>query len=688
MRKILIFAGTTEGRELSETLSRHSVFHTLCVTSKYGEEVLPENEYLTVHTEKMDAERMRSFINENGFTCVIDATHPYAKEASKNIREAVSGTDAEWFRLKRETGVCDSYGKLRLFLTHEECAKELQLSEGNILLTIGSRELSKYCTHDGLKDRLFVRIIPDEESLSLCTKLGIKGKNIIAMQGPFSEEMNTAMIDMYAIKHIVSKMSGTAGGFEAKLNAAKKKDIPFYAVGTAEEEEGVGIDGILRAVGINPEENNAEKSNAENCNSENSTGKIITATSERSVILAGVGMGNVGNVTKEVLEAVKEADLLIGASRLLEIFSENNVKKVSMYLAKDIIPYLNEHPEYRNIVILFSGDSGFYSGAKKLYEAFNTTTDVVIKILPGISSIAYLASVLKTGYEDARIYSVHGKRIYNIVNKIRFNRKIFLLLSGSEDVKKIGELLTGAGMNDVRITIAGDLSYDEESVKTFSPKECISYEGGSSLLTLYIENKNAEKKILTPGLANEAFIRDIVPMTKEEVREISLCKLHLTEDSILYDIGSGTGSVTVEAAGLSDSVFVYAIERKEEAGVLTEQNRSRFHLDNVEIIRGKAPEALAGLKPATHAFIGGSGGNLKEIIDSLYRINPNMRVVMNAVSIETIGEIKEILKLPYVANPDVVLAQFSHGRNVTDYTLMSADNPVWICAFDFKPESE
>ena len=187
---------------------------------------------------------------------------------------------------------------------------------------------------------------------------------------------------------------------------------------------------------------------------------------------------------------------------------------------------------------------------------------------------------------------------------------------------------------------------------------------------------------------NEAFIRDIVPMTKEEVREISLCKLHLTEDSILYDIGSGTGSVTVEAAGLSDSVFVYAIERKEEAGVLTEQNRSRFHLDNVEIIRGKAPEALAGLKPATHAFIGGSGGNLKEIIDSLYRINPNMRVVMNAVSIETIGEIKEILKLPYVANPDVVLAQFSHGRNVTDYTLMSADNPVWICAFDFKPESE
>ena len=240
---------------------------------------------------------------------------------------------------------------------------------------------------------------------------------------------------------------------------------------------------------------------------------------------------------------------------------------------------------------------------------------------------------------------------------------------------------------DVQIFAASSLSYENEQIAALSPQECISFETEGPV-TLFIKNDGAVKKVLTPGMANEDFIREKVPMTKEEVREISLCKLRLTEDSVLYDIGSGTGSVTTEAARLSDSIFVYAIERKEDAFLLTQKNLAKFHLDNVQVIKGEAPEALIGLKIATHAFIGGSGGNLKEIINTLYEINPTMRVVINAVSIETISELKEVLKMPNVKNADVVLAQFSHGKTLLDYTLMSADNPVWICSFDLCKPAE
>ncbi|MBR4581732.1 MAG: precorrin-6Y C5,15-methyltransferase (decarboxylating) subunit CbiT, partial [Lachnospiraceae bacterium] len=554
--------------------------------------------------------------------------------------------------------------------------------DGNILLTIGSRELAKYCEDEFLKERLIVRIIPDAEGLSVCSDLGIKGKNIIAIQGLFTQAMNEAMIDMYQIKFIVSKMSGTTGGFEDKLHAAKVKDIPIYAVGNkANDEEGVTSEEILKYFGVAP---------------------------ARRITLAGVGMGNINMVTAEVQKAVKDADLLLGAERLIDIFKDSVAKKEKMYLSKDIIPYIQEHPEYRNIVILFSGDSGFYSGAKKLYEALGRstnegkianenaddrvegseekTTDVVISILPGISSVSALAARLKVNYDDAMILSMHGKEIHNLAEKIRYNKKIFLLLSGKEDVRRIGRELINAEL-DVQIFAASSLSYENEQIAALSPQECISFETEGPV-TLFIKNDGAVKKVLTPGMANEDFIREKVPMTKEEVREISLCKLRLTEDSVLYDIGSGTGSVTTEAARLSDSIFVYAIERKEDAYLLTQKNLAKYHLDNLQVIKGEAPEAMKGLKPATHAFIGGSGGNLKEIIRSLYEINPTMRVVINAVSIETISELKEVLKMPNVKNADVVLAQFSHGKTLLDYTLMSADNPVWICSFDLCEPAE
>ena len=172
-------------------------------------------------------------------------------------------------------------------------------------------------------------------------------------------------------------------------------------------------------------------------------------------------------------------------------------------------------------------------------------------------------------------------------------------------------------------------------------------------------------------------------MTKEEIREVSICKLKLHKDSVVYDVGSGTGSIAVEIAKLLEDSKVYAIEKKEEAGSLIQQNKEKFMLDNIEIISANAPDGLKNLPVATHAFIGGSGGNLKEILAVLYEKNPSMRVVINAISMETICDLREVLELEYIKNTDVVQLQVSRSKQVGAYHLMQAENPVWICSFDF-----
>ena len=175
-------------------------------------------------------------------------------------------------------------------------------------------------------------------------------------------------------------------------------------------------------------------------------------------------------------------------------------------------------------------------------------------------------------------------------------------------------------------------------------------------------------------------------MTKEEVREVSICKLHLHREAVVYDIGSGTGSIAVEMAALSDEIQVYAIEQKKEAVSLIAQNKEKFQLDNLTVVETRAPEGLSELPKATHALIGGSGGNLKEILQTLYDANPTMRVVMHAISMETICEMKEVISMYPIENEEMVQIQVSRTKKAGWYHLMQAENPIWICAFDFRKE--
>ena len=665
MSSILIFAGTTEGRKLSETLSKSSIKHDICVATDYGREVLDENPYMNVHTGRMDYDMMLEFIKEGDFSLVVDATHPYALEVTSNIIKAAKEAGLEYVRLKRDSKT-ESGENIRYYESVSECANALKETEGNILLTTGSKELPEFCI-EGVKERIYARVIPQMESLRICEENDIKGKQIIAMQGPFNVTLNAALMKQYNIRNLVTKCSGTFGGYEDKIDAANMLGVNVFVISPKQTEDGESFNEVLKLI-------------------ENVTGKEIRNVLD--ITIAGIGMGDKSVMTKETLMVISDADVVMGAKRVIDSV-DRDVKKFPYYLAKDIIPCLDEMGSGK-VAILYSGDSGFYSGSAKLYEKLLEYKDshkerqVVIRILPGISSVSYLASKLGKTYENANILSIHGRQINNIVRRISCHKDNFILVSGKEDITDICEKLVNKGMGDLIITAGMNLSYPDETIVSFKPGDDIKLEEG--IYTLYICNPGAVSKEVGVSLKDDEMIRDSVPMTKEEIRDISISKLHLKSDSVLYDIGSGTGSIAVASALLSDDINVYAIEMKDEAVELINKNKDKFMLDNINVIKAKAPDGLKELPKATHAFIGGSSGNMKEIIMALRDINLGMRVVINAVSLETIGEISSILNDFNIENEEIIQVQVDRGYKAGSHRLMKAENPVYICAFDLGDE--
>ena len=667
--KIMIFSGTTEGRTLSERLAGSGIPHTVCVATEYGELMMSEHPLVTVHTGRLDAEAMEKFID--GADIVCDATHPYAAVVTENIRRVCFRCGARYIRVLRESSAYDfPEDRLHVSGSSAECAAELAGTDGNILLTTGSKEIGTYAREESLKDRLFVRVLPSEESIGLCREAGISSDHIIAMHGPFSEGLNAAIIEQYSIRHMVTKESGSAGGYSEKMRAADRAGIDAWVIRRPSEESGVSVDQasehILNAVSGAAKE------------PEHITEKRVLHCS-----LIGIGPGRQDLLTTAAREAIDGADAVFGAARMLETAAGR--RKYPYYRAEDIIPVIEKEMPGR-FAVLFSGDTGYYSGSARFLEKITAWADE--QIHPGISSFSYMAAKTAADYTNATLCSLHGRSddpeaTADILRAVRTGRNVFVLLSGDRDVRLLGTLLTDAGLPDTEVIIGRDLSYPDEAVLAITPEECMSYEGQGLHIAL-VRNPSPCSRPLIPVMKDEDFIRDRVPMTKEQIRHASIIRLGLSKGSVLYDIGSGSGSVSVEAAGLDESVTVYAIEKKPEAMELTRANAGKFGRTNIRFVSGSAPEALRDLPPATHAFIGGSGGDLKEIIDVLREKNPEMRVVINAVSLETMAEIQSIAGSENITDLTIEQISVSTSREAGRYHLMTAENPVMIASFILK----
>lgn len=186
-------------------------------------------------------------------------------------------------------------------------------------------------------------------------------------------------------------------------------------------------------------------------------------------------------------------------------------------------------------------------------------------------------------------------------------------------------------------------------------------------------------------MRDEWFIRGKVPMTKCEVRAVSLEKLELFDHAVCYDIGAGTGSVAIEMAAAVPSGHVYAIEKKDEALDLIRQNQKKFNCSNMTVIGGSAPQVLKELPAPTHVFIGGTSGELKPILDVLFKKNKKVRVVMNVIALESLVSVCQCLE-ELRLEADIVTVQVSKADHVGSYHLMRGQNPVTIISFGGEEE--
>lgn len=675
---------------MTEYLLARGVYVHACVATEYGESLLKNHEHLTVSHERQSREQMIELIESIRPEYVIDATHPYAQEVTKNIKEAcaVCCYPVSYLRLLRE-GISSKGEKAENDLSENpedivyvsdirSAVEYLRITEGNVLVTTGSKELDVYTELPDYKERIFARVLSVKNVVEKCDALGITGKHLICMQGPFSMELNLAMLRDYQIRYLVTKESGTTGGYEEKCEAARRAGAILVVIGRPVEETGYSFSELCEYL-REKLEIDAEKKEA------------------LKVSLVGIGTGAERTFTIEAREICKEADLLIGAGRMIQAAKKvvgeagRNHKSefYKEYRADQIVDYLKNHPEYQNVTVVLSGDPGFYSGAKKLKEVLLdgrlSDREVSVEVIPGISSVVALSAKLGVSWEDAVFTSVHGRGA-NLVSIVRQHPKVFVLAGSAENIRNMGENFLAYGYGNLKVSIGVNLSYENEEILQMTMQECTEYEK-DALVVVYIENSEAEVAVMS-GIPDSSFLRGEVPMTKEEVRTISLSKMHLKKDSIVYDIGAGTGSVSVEAARLVDVGHVYAVETKEEAVELIRENARKFGTDNLTVVPGMAPEALEELSAPDVVFIGGSKGHLKEIIDVIVKKNPKARIVLNAITLETVMEALECLKNRKYLEDEIVQVQISKARKIGSYHMMTGQNPVYVISFTLDEEQE
>ncbi len=680
MKNILLFAGTTEGRLLAEYLIRQPVSLHVCVATEYGKTLLPSAPSMTVSSHRMDEPQMIDFIRHHHFNLVLDATHPYAVEASANISDACQKTQVPYLRILRDCRasadtLSDTANASEIFAdTTSQAVDFLNQQTGPVFLTTGSKTLPDFMQIVNAPERLYVRILPNAEMLAACSSLGLPASHIFCMQGPFDIGMNTATIQHIcrlwkkdhpdsslsdAPLYMVTKQSGRAGGFDEKLEAAAQAQIPVLIIGRPAQEEGLSL------------------SESYHWLSEWIGTDTADSSDRQTVSLIGTGM-SADQLTIEADRALKNCDVIIGAKRMLGMAGHYHKPTFCSYNYPAITDYMLSHPEYRHFAVLFSGDIGFYSGAASLRRCLNGKP-FKIEAFSGISSPIHFLNTIGKTWSDVHLISCHGQTA-SIISHVRCCTKTLALLGKPEDVFNISEKLIDYGLSNVRLYIGADLKQPEEQIVSGSPKDFIG-QTFSALSLIYIENPDAGQVPVTHGLPDDAFIRGKVPMTKSEIRSVVISKLNLTKHAVLFDIGAGTGSIAIEAARQIPDGHVYAIERNPDGLDLIKENSLKLQADNLTIVSGTAPESLDALPAATHAFIGGSAGHLKEILQLLYDRNPEIRIVITAITLETISQIITIQKEMALPEPEIVQIQVSSAKKAGPYHLMQGQNPVYIVSF-------
>lgn len=499
MSLCFVFSGTSEGRELCEKLAAYGVRCHVFVATEYGNIVMRQHENIEVSVGRLEASDIEKLIEANRPDYVIDATHPHAEVISENIKLAaknLADKACKFMRVSRDIEEDVLYKDVEIHVnSYDEAVDVLKKSgckEGRFLLTTGVKELEKFAVPE-LKDRLIVRILPGVDSIEKAYRLGIASKMIVAMEGPFSVEMNKALISEYEASFLVTKNSGSRGGYREKIEACKACGIKALIIDKETDKTALSAE---KALEIILGEDGIEQSDT-------LKNEPVLKQQIKNVTLLGAGMCDEKTLTIEAFNVIRDAELIIGAKRMTEFAKTINhhARYVEEYISEAVAETV-ENSDEKNIAVVFSGDTGLCSGAKQVYarlchkdKSMDLLTEIKkpesgsydeinVRIIPGISSVSYMASRLGVQYSDYPFVSLHGKELSldALAEVAKKSMGVFVICSGLSDVIKVTEHFCGS----FKIFAGRNLaSEDEEIIEINSVSDTKDHEDG--LFVLYMK---------------------------------------------------------------------------------------------------------------------------------------------------------------------------------------------------------
>lgn len=401
----------------------------------------------------------------------------------------------------------------------------------------------------------------------------------------------------------------------------------------------------------------------------------------------GIGPGRQEWLPPAITELAKQCDVLIGGARALQLFPDFAGQQYTLSgdLASSIACIRNALLEQKVISVLVSGDPGFFSFLPRLKKEF---PEERIDVYPGISSLQFAFAKAELPWQEANFVSVHGRELSTLPEVITHPTAV--LTGGDNTPQKIAALYLKRG-NNLKMSVGNALAYPEEYWVTMDAEHFAQEKTllKNAIVILYpdagqdinIREKDTiqdhQYKGYRIGIPDEEFLRGKIPMTKAEIRVQVLAKARILKDDRVVDIGAGTGSISIEAAGLASAGVVYAIEHNSEAQELILANQRKFGVSNIQLIPGAAPDVFRKLPPVDVCIIGGSGGRLSEILETVPLVDGG-RIVITAVTLETVSQgLKLLTDLNYQAI-DTVSIQVVRWKAVQALHMAQAMNPIFI----------
>lgn len=396
------------------------------------------------------------------------------------------------------------------------------------------------------------------------------------------------------------------------------------------------------------------------------------------IYVVGAGVAGQEGFSRQALELINSADLLIGGERQLALFPEfkGQTLPVGSNLP-EVIEALNNRTG--RTVVLASGDPLFFGIGRYLLR---NLPEEEFEFIPNVSSVQYAFAKIRQPWDDAVFVSTHGRPLKAAVDRIVANDKAAVLTDERNDPAAIARELIERGREGYACWLCENLGGDDERIVETDVRGLLEIEAAPLNVLILVKQFEGEGRDRRSwlGIPDDEFATVKKLITKQEVRVITLAKLQLCRDMILWDIGAGSGSVSIEADHLLPEGKIFAIERNPECRDFIRQNLQTFQTRNVTLVEGNAPECLDDLPDPDRVFIGGSGGNLWEILEVAdRRLPPDGRIVLNAITLDTLTAANE-----FFANAgyqvEVTTVNIARTRPLTEYKMFEAFNPVYILA--------